>query len=351
MRSKATPTSDLARATAGSPEAFERLLSACRPSILRQLSQGAHVGSIQVDDVFQEVAIELWQALPRLTNESEVFGYAGVVARRAAAKDRRRSGRYGDFFTPTWVDLQRIESEPHEDVVADRQLVNWVAEQLEPADRHILISHLVEGIPLRNLASDLEVNTRTVNRRFRRSLLRARELFSDQGVPLHHALLAPDQQTLEPDSNEALEIALRVQEVSDELLRLMRDDPTLLHRTDPRHFEMIVAELLDRQGFQVTLTAPSADGGRDIHVVQQATLGSFLYFVECKRYAPDRPVGVEIVRSLHGVVDAERATAGLVVTSSRFTAGAREFESKVPHRMALKDFTDLKAWLNSDDSH
>jgi restriction system protein len=56
-------------------------------------------------------------------------------------------------------------------------------------------------------------------------------------------------------------------------------------------------------------------------------------------------VGVDLVRGLYGVVEAERATAALLVTTSHFTSGAEAFAERIPHRLALKDYDELVAWL------
>ena len=94
---------------------------------------------------------------------------------------------------------------------------------------------------------------------------------------------------------------------------------------DHKMLKEIVAEILDKKGYEVTLTPASGDGGFDIFPAWKEGLGQFLYLVECKRYVPPNKVGAEIVRSLHGVVQLQRATAGAIVTTSFFTSGAEKF--------------------------
>ena len=113
-----------------------------------------------------------------------------------------------------------------------------------------------------------------------------------------------------------------VKRVTERLVALIAQDPRRLWEIESRQFEELVAELLEDQGYEVTLTPPSSDGGRDLFAARKDTLGSFLYLVECKQYSPERAVGVEVVRSLYGIVSAENATAGIVATTSRFTKGA-----------------------------
>jgi restriction system protein len=56
-------------------------------------------------------------------------------------------------------------------------------------------------------------------------------------------------------------------------------------------------------------------------------------------------VGVEIVRQLYGVVEAEKATAGVIVTTSSFTRGAKSFALQHSHRMTLHDYGGIRALL------
>jgi restriction endonuclease Mrr len=51
------------------------------------------------------------------------------------------------------------------------------------------------------------------------------------------------------------------------------------------------------------------------------------------------------VRGLYGVVEMERATLGMLVTTSTFTKDAIELARTVEHRLALKDFTDVQNFL------
>src|SRR5215213_9454961 len=103
-----------------------------------------------------------------------------------------------------------------------------------------------------------------------------------------------------------------VQTINEEVLSRLAADPRLVHELSPRNFEALIAELLVRQGYYVQVTPTTRDGGKDIYAVAKSSVGSFLYVVECKKYAPGRPVGVALVRNLYGVVQAERASAGIL---------------------------------------
>lgn len=135
-------------------------------------------------------------------------------------------------------------------------------------------------------------------------------------------------------------------ETWDNIIRLLARNPQQLYEIEPRRFEELVAELLARQGLRVKLTPRSKDGGKDILAFAKTSLGEHLYHVECKRFAPNRPVGVALVRQLYGVIEADRATAGMLVTTSRFTEDAWAFQETVKHRMSLKAYEDIVSWIN-----
>lgn len=90
-------------------------------------------------------------------------------------------------------------------------------------------------------------------------------------------------------------------------------------------FEQVAAQGFASMGFEAQLTAEGADGGYDIILTSAA--GRFL--VQAKHWR-DRSVGVDVVRSLYGVVESEKATGGYVVTSGQFTLAASEFAKGKP---------------------
>lgn len=131
----------------------------------------------------------------------------------------------------------------------------------------------------------------------------------------------------------------------DELIKSLAKNPDLMYSLAPRRFEEMVAELLLRQGMEVELTGKTRDGGRDILAKTNTTSGTHLYLVECKRYAKKNLVSVDIVRALYGVVESERATGGIIVTSSDFSTDSIKFRENIKYRMEFKNYNNLLKWL------
>ncbi|MBB6271903.1 HJR/Mrr/RecB family endonuclease [Pedobacter cryoconitis] len=153
-------------------------------------------------------------------------------------------------------------------------------------------------------------------------------------------------QILVHDSLAYKQIAADIQIVNGSALNRFKYRPEEIFKLTPREFEEMTAELLEKRGYNVDLTKATRDGGKDLIVAQHSDLGNFVYYVECKQYRSDRPVGVNLVRELAGAVWADRVTAGIVITSSYFSPEAIEFSNQIKHQMNLVDFVKLRDWLN-----
>jgi restriction system protein len=102
-----------------------------------------------------------------------------------------------------------------------------------------------------------------------------------------------------------------------------------------REFEQLVGEAYRRQGYAVEETGGGgADGGIDL--VLRGNGETVL--VQCKQWKA-RQVGVDKVRELFGVVTAERADRGILVTSGNFTKDALAFQAGKP--LSLVDGSEL----------
>lgn len=88
-----------------------------------------------------------------------------------------------------------------------------------------------------------------------------------------------------------------------------------------RQFEMFVGEAFRLQGYRVTENeGPGPDGGVDLVLRKDREK----FFVQCKQWKAFK-VSVQVVRELYGVMAAQGAAGGFVVTSGRFTEDAVEF--------------------------
>jgi HJR/Mrr/RecB family endonuclease len=129
------------------------------------------------------------------------------------------------------------------------------------------------------------------------------------------------------------------------LIEAVRRYPSALFSITPREFEEIVAEVFLQKGFEVTLTQATRDGGRDIIALHETMGIRSKLLIECKRYAPERKVGIAVVQRLYGVKVAEGATKALVATTSSFSKDARVFAQQRLWELDLKGYDDVIGWI------
>lgn len=134
-------------------------------------------------------------------------------------------------------------------------------------------------------------------------------------------------------------------DINDEIKRYLARHPEKLHDLSPRQFEQLIASIIKDMGLDVELTKSTRDGGVDIYAYVRHQVASFLMIVECKKWGPDKPVGLDIVQRLYGVHHSKSANKSMIITTSFFTAAAKEECRLYRGQMDLKDYTDLKSWL------
>jgi len=102
-----------------------------------------------------------------------------------------------------------------------------------------------------------------------------------------------------------------------------------------REFEELVGEAYRRKGYSVTETGGGgADGGVDLVLRKD---GDKL-LVQCKHWKIVK-VGVKVIREVYGIVAAEGATGGIIISSGTFTQEAKDFAKDKP--LELLDGSEL----------
>lgn len=137
-----------------------------------------------------------------------------------------------------------------------------------------------------------------------------------------------------------------------EIIREIQADKDVIREITPRQFEELVAELFRDKGYQVELTQRTRDGGKDIIAISTDSLGIKLkYFIECKHYAEENKVGVDVVRALHGVKNTKGGpNKTIIATTSSFTADAINFvekEASSEWDMTLAGYSQIVEWVGS----
>ena len=113
-------------------------------------------------------------------------------------------------------------------------------------------------------------------------------------------------------------------------------------QNSPAFFERVIVDLLSAMGYggsQVDAAShlgKSGDGGVD-GVINEDALGLDRVYVQAKRYASSVTVGRPDIQGFVGRLIGFGANKGVFVTTSSFSAQARDFVSKIPQRVVLID--------------
>ncbi len=148
-------------------------------------------------------------------------------------------------------------------------------------------------------------------------------------------------------------VAQTTDEIIDEAIKNKEDDirNELLDRIldiSPRAFEKLIIDLMVKMNYgkdegSGLHTGKSGDGGVD-GIIYMDELHLDSVYLQAKLYAKDNHISVAQIREFAGVLDEKGVTKGVFVTTSEFTAGARNYAESSPKSLELVDggrLTDL----------
>lgn len=156
---------------------------------------------------------------------------------------------------------------------------------------------------------------------------------------------------LQPDQEKKIDIEespiITLSPINDKVLKYLAENPEALYQLSSNDFEIVMAEIYSKLGYDVTRTQATRDGGKDIIIRKKDILGDFIYYVECKKYSPQNHISVGIVRNLVGTVNTDRVNGGILATTSFFTRDARKFilDNKWNCQIKMHDYDVIQELL------
>jgi restriction system protein len=163
-------------------------------------------------------------------------------------------------------------------------------------------------------------------------------------------------ETAEPDEQTVIPALENHKQTPDEAMRtahreietaLGQDLLERIRKAPPDFFERLIVNLLLSMGYggsrdnDVGRTlGRSGDDGVD-GVIDQDALGLDRVYMQAKRYAAGNSIGAGAIRDFFGSLDRHKATKGIFVTTSSFSASARETAEFLSKRIVLIDGEQL----------
>ena len=136
-----------------------------------------------------------------------------------------------------------------------------------------------------------------------------------------------------PDSDvNDKSVVVLIDNLARSLIALIAKRRSALHEIEWRDLERVLATALDGLGFEVELTPPAKDGGKDL-VVHCAEMGTKRrYVIEVKHWCSGKRVSGTELRKFIEVVATEHHDAGLFLSTSGFSRNAYTAEAHLEHR-------------------
>lgn len=143
------------------------------------------------------------------------------------------------------------------------------------------------------------------------------------------AWIAAVRPAAKPPSSAVVEL---VSQMARGLIRLIASNRMSLWQIEWRDLERTLAAAFEGLGFDVVLTPPSKDGGKDVILscVEKGTRRS--YIVEIKHWVAGKRVGGSVLRKFVSVVVNEKHDSGLFLSTSGFAGNAFEALSQIEYR-------------------
>lgn len=120
----------------------------------------------------------------------------------------------------------------------------------------------------------------------------------------------------------------------------------MLHNLSPKDFELAMCDLLALMNYRDVKHTGRA-GDLCVDLTATAPHGKHIV-AQCKRYAPERPVGSPEVQTFIGMVTIHyKAPLGLYFTTSDYTREARKLAAEHPDHLTLYDGEDLVGMIHA----
>lgn len=112
----------------------------------------------------------------------------------------------------------------------------------------------------------------------------------------------------------------------------------------PKFFETLVVDLLVAMGYGGSrkdagqAIGQSGDGGID-GIIKEDKLGLDIVYIQAKRW--EGTVGRQVVQAFAGSLEGQRARKGVLITTSQFSQGAKDYVNRIEKKIVLIDGEQL----------
>lgn len=166
------------------------------------------------------------------------------------------------------------------------------------------------------------------------------------------------KKVVEPDDGDADELDKTPEEEIESAYQQIRESLAVelleaVKSCTPVFFEQLVVDLLLKMGYGGTrkdageAIGRSGDEGID-GIIKEDRLGLDIVYIQAKKWDANSVSRPE-VQKFAGALQGKRARKGIFITTSEFTAGAREYVSRIDSKIVLIDGNELAQLMIDND--
>ncbi len=145
--------------------------------------------------------------------------------------------------------------------------------------------------------------------------------------------------------NDKINSIIKLNVVDFQLYQDLNKQPELITLLNWRIFEELLADILEKFGYEIELKRGTKDGGVDIFAIRRSDpFGEHRYLLQAKQWS--NRVGVEPVRQLMFLHSHHRATKSCLATTAKFTKGAWELAEQYKWQLELRDYDGIHDWIS-----
>jgi len=317
-----------------------------------------------LDDVLQDLHVRLLSRTQREADNSgpirDVEAYVFAAALNLASASIRRELKHeGALIAERTAALKSVTESPSElspeRIAAAQDQLLHVLSALPREHGEALWLVKGEGCSYQEAGATLRITPETVQKRLREAMLwfwRHESPSTDRRASRNSALLYDLHHTARVPREEIVQcLSPKIIVANAALAEQLKARPEGVRALTPRQFERLIAEIVEDWGWNVQLTPATRDGGFDILATIDTELGCLMWLIETKLYGAHHKVGFDLVQRLYGAFASVGATHGMLVTTSSFTAPARELQAKHSYHLTLREYRDVLNWIERYGTH
>lgn len=121
-----------------------------------------------------------------------------------------------------------------------------------------------------------------------------------------------------------------------------------IKESSPRFFEELIVDLIKKMGYGIEgqVIGKTGDGGVD-GLIKEDKLGLDTIFLQAKRW--ENHVGAKHIRDFAGALQSKKSKKGIFITTSEFSADAKQFVKEIENRIILIDGEQLASYMTDYD--